>query len=322
VSRAEIPLETEPTFSGWLWVGTGLGILGSVRIGVDLPYFEDPGAIRAFAQAVEEIGFHHLGFSEHVVSARGTAYPPNFATDDPWHESFTLLGFVSAVTSRIELNPAMVLLTLRPTVLAAKQAAEIDLLSSGRLRIAASVGWNLEELRAHGVDPATRAALFEEQVVAMRRLWTEDTVDFAGTHVQLDGVSLHPRPKRSIPLWFGAGNFASGGVPNDRSVDRMARLADGYKMFAPLSFDVPAGVAVLDRLRAAVAHAGRDVASFGLEARLAPQAVPEDEWISRVQVWKDAGATHLGLANRLGAGSVDQELERLQRFANATRHLW
>ncbi len=102
----------------------------------------------------------------------------------------------------------------------------------------------------------------------------------------------------------------------------MARLADGYKMFAPLSFDVPAGVAALDRIRAAVVDAGRDVSSFGLEARLAPQAVPEEDWISRVKVWKDAGATHLGLANRLGAGSVDQELERLQRFANATRHLW
>jgi probable F420-dependent oxidoreductase len=293
-----------------------------MRVGVDLPYFEDPGAIRAFAQAVEDIGFHHLGFSEHIVSARGTSYPPNFSSTDPWHESFTLLGFVSAITSRIELNPAMVLLTLRPTVLAAKQAAEADLLSGGRVRIAASVGWNWEELRAHGVDPSTRGALFEEQVIAMRRLWTEEVVDFAGTHFRLDGVSLHPRPKRVIPIWFGAGNFASGGVPNERSVDRMARLADGYKMFAPLSFDVPAGVAVLERIRAAVVLHGRDLATFGLEARLAPQAVPEDEWISRFQLWKDAGATHLGLANRLGAGSVDQELERLQRFASATQHLW
>jgi probable F420-dependent oxidoreductase len=293
-----------------------------MRVGVDLPYFEDAGAIRAFAQAVEEIGFHHLGFSEHIVSARGTSYPPNFSSADPWHESFTLLGFASAVTSRIELNPAMVLLTLRPTVLAAKQAAEVDLLSGGRLRIAASVGWNREELRAHGVEPSTRGLLFEEQVVAMRRLWTEEVVDFAGTHFRLDGVSLHPRPKRVIPIWFGAGNFASGGVPNERSIDRMARLADGYKMFAPLSFDATAGVAVLEQIRAAVVAHGRDLATFGLEARLAPQAIPEDEWISRFQLWKDAGATHLGLANRLGAGSVDQELERLQRFAKATQHLW
>jgi probable F420-dependent oxidoreductase len=293
-----------------------------MRVGVDLPYFADPGQIRAFAQAVEELGYHHLGFSEHVASARGTQYPPNFSADDPWHESFTLLGFIAAVTTRIELNPAMLLLTLRPTLLAAKQAAEVDLLSDGRLRIAASVGWNREEVLAHGVKPSTRAALFEEQVMAMRRLWVEDVVDVVGVHVKLDGVSLHPRPKREIPIWFGAGNFASGGVPSDRSIDRMARLADGYKMFAPLSFDPPAGVNVFNRIRTAVTAHGRDPEEFGLEARLAPQAVPESEWSSRLQLWKDAGATHIGLANRLGAGTVEQELDRLQRFRDHTHHLW
>jgi probable F420-dependent oxidoreductase len=294
----------------------------AVRVGVDLPYFEDPSEIRYFATAVEELGFAHLGFSEHIASARGTEYPANFATHDPWHESFTLLGFLAAVTSRIELNPAMVLLTLRPTALAAKQAAEIDLLSEGRLRIAASVGWNREEVRALGVDPSSRAGLFEEQVLCMRALWALDVVDFHGTHLQLDGVSLHPRPKRSIPIWFGGGNFASGGVPGDASIDRMARLADGYKMFAPLSFDTAKGIETIERIRDAVAARGRDVGTFGIEARLAPQIVPEDEWESLICLWSDAGATHLGLANRLGAGTVDQELARLERFASATRHLW
>jgi probable F420-dependent oxidoreductase len=293
-----------------------------MRVGVDLPYFCDAGEIRAFVTAVEEMGFDHLGLSEHVASARGTEYPPNFAADDPWHESFTLLGFVTALTRRIELNPAMVLLTLRPTVLAAKQAAEIDLLSGERLRMAVSVGWNREEVRALGIDPTTRATLFEEQIAAMRLLWTQDHVDFDGAHVRLEGVALHPRPKRSIPLWFGAGNFGSGGEPSQRSIDRMVRLADGFKMFAPLSFDVPRGIATLQKLTAALAASDRDPTSFGIEARLAPQAVPEDEWVSRLQTWKDAGATHLGLANRLGAGSVDEELARLERFVSATRHLW
>jgi probable F420-dependent oxidoreductase len=293
-----------------------------MRVGVDLPYFRDPGAIRDFVTAVEEMGFDHLGFSEHLASARGTEYPPNFRSDDPWHESFTLLGFVSAMTSRIELNPAMMLLTLRPTVLVAKQAAEIDLLSGERLRMAVSVGWNREEIRALGIDPTTRARRFEEQVVALRMLWTHDQVDFTGDHVQLDGVALHPRPTRSIPLWFGAGNFASGGEPNQRSIDRMVRLADGYKMFAPLSFDVPRGVNTIATLTDALRVAGRDRSTFGIEARLAPQAVPEDEWVDRLQTWKDAGATHLGLANRMGAGSVDDELARLKRFVTATRHLW
>jgi probable F420-dependent oxidoreductase len=293
-----------------------------VRVGVDLPYFEDPGTIREFVAGVEAMGYDHLGFSEHLASVRGTQYPVNFASDDPWHESFTLMGFLSAVTSRLELNPAMVLLTLRPTVLAAKQAAEIDLLSGGRLRIAASVGWNREEVRALGIDPSIRAGLFEEQITAMRALWTTDVVEFHGRHVRLDGVSLHPRPKRAIPIWMGAGNFGTGGVPGAKSIERMVRMADGFKMFAPLSFDVAKGLETIARLRSAVTDAGRDLATFGIEARLAPQALPEDEWIPRVQTWKDAGVSHLGLANRLGAGTVAEELVRLGRFADATRHLW
>ncbi len=293
-----------------------------MRIGVDLPYFEDPGAIRAFVSGVEELGYHHLGFSEHVASARGTDYPPNFSSVDPWHESFTLLGFLAAITTRIELNPSMVLLTLRPAVLAAKQAAEIDLLCGGRLRLGAAIGWNREEVRALGIDPANRAALFEEQVAVMRALWTSDRVDFAGTHIHLDSVAIHPRPRRSIPIWFGAGNFGTGGAPQPAAIDRIARLADGYKMFAPLSFDLEKGIAAIRRIRESVAARGRDLEAFGIEARLAPQTVPEDDWATRVEAWKNAGATHIGLANRLGAGSVDQELVRLSRFVDATKHLW
>ena len=293
-----------------------------MRVGVDLPYFQDPGEIRAFATAVEELGFDHLGFSEHVASGRGTPYPPNFAADDPWHESFTLLGFLAAVTTRIELNPAMLLLSLRPTVLAAKQAAEIDLLCGGRLRLAASIGWNRQEMVALGVDPATRAARFEEQVHVLRALWNDEAVVFHGEYEHLDGVSLHPRPGRTIPLWFGGGSFATGGAPTATVIDRMARLADGYKMFAPLSFDMPRATAVVAELRAAVVSAGRDPAGFGVEARLAPQAIGEDEWLPRLLAWRAGGATHLGLANRLGAGTVDQELARLERFVRITRPHW
>ena len=293
-----------------------------MRVGCDLPYFEDPGEIRAFARGAEDLGFHHLGFSEHVVSGRGTPYPDGFAPDDPWHESFTLLGFLAATTTRVELNTAMLLLPLRPAVLAAKQAAEIDLLSGGRLRLGVAVGWNREEVRALGVDPSTRGALLEEQVIAMRALWCDDVVDVDGVHVRLDGASMHPRPRRAIPIWMGGGNFGIGGVPPAAVVDRMARLADGWKMFAPLSFDLDAAAATIERVRAAVRAAGRDLSSFGIEARLAPQAVPEDDWLARVEYWRGLGVSHLGLANRKGAGGVDAELERLARFVNATRHLW
>lgn len=293
-----------------------------MRVGCDLPYFEDPGEIRAFARGVEALGFDHLGFSEHIVSARGTNYPDGFSPDDPWHETMTTLGFLAAVTTTIELCSAMLLLPLRSAVLAAKQAAEIDLLSNGRLRLGVALGWNREEVRALGVQPATRASRFEEQIEVLRALWTSDHVEFRGAYHDLDGVSLHPRPSRTIPIWMGAGHFGSGGVPGPGANTRMARLGDGWKMFAPLSFDLPRADAAIGALRAAVEAQGRNPLHFGIEARLAPQFVPEAEWAETVEHWTERGVSHLGLANRRGAGGVDQELARLERFATTTKHLW
>lgn len=128
-----------------------------MRLGCDLPCFADPGAVRAFAQAAEDIGYDHLDFSEHVATTLDEPLPPRMSRDDPWHECFTTLGFLAAVTSRIELTSSMLLLPLRPAVLAAKQAVEIDLLSGERLRLGVVVGWNAGEARALGVDPSSGA---------------------------------------------------------------------------------------------------------------------------------------------------------------------
>jgi hypothetical protein len=127
-----------------------------------------------------------------------------------------LLAFLAAITERIELNTGMTLLTLRPAALAAKQAAEVDLLSGGRLRLGVSVGWQHREMEAVGVDPSTRGKRIEEQIEAMRLLWTQPLVTYHGTHVVLDEVALHPRPSRSIPIWMGGGNFDTGGMPSRR----------------------------------------------------------------------------------------------------------
>ena len=196
----------------------------TLRLGCDVPYFEDPDDIRMFAQAAEEIGFDHIGFSEHVASSRLTEYPALFSYDDPWHESFTMLAFLAAVTTTIEVSSAMALVTLRDPVLVAKQAAEVDLLSRGRLRLAVSVGWNREEQRALGVDPATRGRRIEEMVPLLRRLWTEDAVTHSGESFTLDEVGIHPRPSRPIPIWMGGGGFEIAGSPR-RSLDATSGAA-------------------------------------------------------------------------------------------------
>jgi probable F420-dependent oxidoreductase len=293
-----------------------------MRVGVDLPYFAHAVEIRDYVQAAEGLGYAHIGFSEHVVSSSASQFPPGLSFDEPWHESFTLLAFLAAITEHIELNTGMTLLPLRPAALAAKQAAEVDLLSGGRLRLGVSVGWQHRELEAVGVDPSTRGARIEEQIEAMRLLWTQPLVTYHGNHVVLDEVALHPRPNRSIPIWMGGGNFDTGGMPRDVTIKRAARLADGFKMMAPLGINLDGMLQLVDRLRAEVAAAGRDAESFGLEGRLVTHVTPPDQWAPTVAAMRSAGVSHFGIANRIVAGTVADQIALITRVADATRDEW
>jgi probable F420-dependent oxidoreductase len=287
-----------------------------MKLGCDVPYLADPGEIRAFAQAAEDLGYDHLGFSEHVASAPDSPFPepaagrpgPRFRFEDPWHESFTMLGYLAGVTARIELSTSMALIGLRPAVLVAKQAAEIDLLSDGRLRLGVAVGWNPREYEALGVDPRTRGDRIAEQVEVIRQLWSEPVVTYRGRHIQLDGVGISPRPRRTIPVWMGAGSAATGGRPPERAMRRIARLADGYKMMAPLGGDRGTALEMMRTLLRYTAEAGREPRQMGIEARLIPHVTPPDEWAAVARSWSDAGATHLSLANRAGPGGVQAQI--------------
>ena len=293
-----------------------------MRVGVDLPYFAHAIEIRDYVQAAQELGYAHIGFSEHVVSSSASPFPPGLSFDEPWHESFTLLAFLAAVTEGIELNTGMTLLALRPAALAAKQAAEVDLLSGGRLRLGVSVGWQRRELEAMGVDPRTRGARIEEQIEAMRLLWTQPLVTYHGEHVVLDEVALHPRPDRSIPIWMGGGNFDTAGMPGDVTIKRAARLADGFKMMAPLGTNLDGMLRLVERLRTEVAAVGRDVESFGMEGRLVTHATPPDQWAEHVAAMRTAGLSHVGIANRIVAGTVADQIALITRVADATRAEW
>jgi probable F420-dependent oxidoreductase len=294
-----------------------------LRVGVDIPYIADPGAVRAFVQAVEGLGYDHLGFSEHVCSTLDTEFPgPMFTFDEPWRESFTLAAFVAACTSRIEINPAMLLLPLYQPVLAAKQAAEVANLSEGRLRLAASITWNDRECEALGVDSATRGARFEEQVVMLRRLWTERAVDHSGRFFELRQTGISPRPAAPIPIWFGAGQMPKGAVPSAVAIDRAARLADGFKFAAPTFLDQAQLERSISALRAAVSAEGRDSAAFGIEVRMIVQATTPDDYRGAVTRAKALGATHLGVANRIAGGTVDDQIAVCRTFAELTRDQW
>lgn len=294
-----------------------------MRVGVDIPYLAAAHDIRRYVQAIEELGFAHVGFSEHVCCTVDSKFPaPFFTFDEPWRETVTMATFVAGATQRIEVNPAMMLLPLYHPVLAAKQLAEIAGLSDGRLRVATSIGWNHREIETLGVDPTTRGARFEEQIEVMRRLWSEPVVDHAGRFFELREVGISPRPAAPIPLWMGAGRIDRGGFPSPFAVARAARVADGFKFAAPTFLDRDQVARHVDQLRVAVGAAGRDPEHFGIEVRMMAQAVTPAEWSSVVRWGKDLGVSHFGLANRIVGGSVDEQIEMCRQFVDETREWW
>lgn len=290
-----------------------------MRLGCDVPFFATSHETRDFAQGAEELGYDTLNFSEHVAATRDSAFPPGFSFDDCWHEAFTQAAFLSAVTERIELSTSMALLALRPTVLAAKQAAEVDLLSGGRLRLGVSMGWNSREIAALGHDPVERGVKLEEQIAVLRLLWTQPAVSFSGRFHQLVEVGISPRPPAPIPIWLGAGRFETSGVPSDRSLHRVVRVADGFKMMAPLGLQPHVARDVLERMRRLADESGRDPASIGIEARLLTQVTPIGEWRSAVDYWARCGVDYVSLGNRILRNDVNEQLRVLQQFISVVR---
>jgi alkanesulfonate monooxygenase SsuD/methylene tetrahydromethanopterin reductase-like flavin-dependent oxidoreductase (luciferase family) len=186
----------------------------------------------------------------------------------------------------------------------------------------AAIGWNDKECAALGVAPATRGRRFEEQVALLRRLWAERAVTHDGEFFRLDQVGISPRPGRPIPVWMGAGPIAAGGLPGPRARDRIARIADGFKLLAPAALEPERARAVLADLLDRVAAQGRDPDAFGIEARLVLRLTPPPQWRPLVQFWREAGATHLGVSTRLADGDVAAQTGRAAAFAESTRDLW
>ena len=250
------------------------------RIGISLPVREleeDLAGLREFAQTAEELGFTHLRVPDMVLRPGGGHLL----------ESLTLLSWVAAATSTIELVPSVIILPARQTALVAKQAAALDVLSGGRLRLGVGVGRSAEEYAALGQDLHTRGRRCEEQIELLRLLWTQDEVHFAGRWDRIDGAGINPLPvQRPIPLWIGPGG---GGAVADAVLRRIGRQADGW--FAIIARgDVPAA---LSRIRREAEAAGRDPSAIGTEGAVAVPGKPAAEWLAEVKAWTEAGATHL-----------------------------
>jgi probable F420-dependent oxidoreductase len=299
------------------------------RIGLVIPQAEigsDVGALREFAQRAEGNNFGYIAVADHVIGADPSVhnheYLNYYSSRTPVTECLTLLAFVAAMTDRIGLATSVLVLPQRQTALVAKQAAQLDLLSGGRLRLGVGVGWNQVEFEALGASTYRfRGRHLEEQIDVLRALWTQDLVTFHGEGHDLDAVAIFPPPlQRPIPIWIGVGG---PGVRQftDPVLRRIGRQADGWCPNLPAEEWVSE---IVDRVRNHAIDAGRDPASIGFEGRVNVSITNEDEWEPLIRMWKGLGVTHLLVdtrdhrapdgIRRLPLEFPDAHLERAARF--------
>ena len=288
-----------------------------MRIGVVFPQTEigaDAGAVRAYAEHVEGLGYAHLLAYDHVVGADTAVHADwngPYDMHNTFHEPLVTFGYLAAVTTTLEFVTGVLILPQRQTVLVAKQAAEVDLLSGGRLRLGVGLGWNAVEYEALGEDFSTRGKRCDEQVALMRKLWTEPSVSYDGDYHRVTGAGLAPLPiQRPIPVWFGASS--------PRALRRAGRLGDGW-------FPMVAPGPKLERARQEVAQAatdaGRDPALIGMQGQVSWNG-NTDDLAEGLQSWAGAGASHASV-NTMNAGleSVDQHLSALTAAAEIARQI-
>jgi probable F420-dependent oxidoreductase len=260
-----------------------------MKIGAIFPHQEigsDPAVIRDWAQTAEGLGYASLLAYDHVIGAVHENREPRlwgpYTEESAFHEPFVLFGYLAACTTTVDLATGILILPQRQTVLVAKQAAQVDLLAGGRLRLGVGTGWNYVEYDSLNEDFSNRGKRQEEQVELLRKLWSDPVIDYSGEHHRVDRAGLKPLPGRQIPIWFG------GFAPV--AFQRAARIGDGF-MFGGGQDDNLAGY---DLVQAALETNGRDPATFGIEAFMNYQSGP-DNWRGEIEAWKERDADFVSM---------------------------
>lgn len=284
----------------------------SLPIGVVLPHEEiplDAIALRDYAQAMEALGVESIGVLDHVLGADTTHRPDlhgPHGLESRCHEPMVLFGFLAAVTTKVRLTTEVLVLPQRQTALVAKQAAEIDVLSGGRLRLGVGLGISDVDYGGLGADFHNRGRRIEEQVQVLRAFWTQEVVSFQGRWHHISEAGINPLPvQRPIPFWFGGGRV-------EASLRRIAKLADGwFPSFAPDG----EGAARIEQVRGYAREVGRDPATIGIEGRVRLRAGTIDDCIRCYEAWQALGVSHvLADAREMGEHSVDGHVALVRRF--------
>ncbi len=286
-----------------------------MRIGVVFPQTEigaDPLYIKDYAQTAEELGFSHILAYDHVIGANPASRPgwrPPYTHLDIFHEPFVLFGYLAGATQKIEFVTGIIILPQRQTVLVAKQAAALDILSGGRLRFGIGIGWNPVEYEALGENFANRGRRCEEQIEVMRRLWSQELVNFNGRWHKITDAGISPLPvQRPIPVWFGGSDM--------RVLRRLGRLGDGW--FPRLAPDGKCR-AMIETIRGYARENGRDPSTIGIDGRISYGQGSAEEWRNDLEAWKTLGATHVSFNTmKAGLNSPSAHIEALRRFSKVT----
>jgi probable F420-dependent oxidoreductase len=283
-------------------------------VGVTFPQTEigaDPGGVRAYAQAAQELGYRSLLVYDHVLGADPAAYPGwsgPYTAETLFHEPFVLFGYLAAAAPELELVTGVIILPQRQAALVAKQAAEVDVLTGGKLRLGVGIGWNYDEYEGLGEDFKSRARRFEEQIELMRRLWQAPVITFEGRFHRVTAAGINPLPvQRPIPVWIGGSA--------EPAIKRAAELADGFFPQRPLE---GGWAATLEKMRGWREAVGKDWATFGLEARINAGTGTPDDWRQAADEWRALGVTHLSVNTMNGGlGGPDAHIRRIREVKAA-----
>lgn len=284
-----------------------------MEFGVVFPHNEigtDPDAIKAYAQGAEALGATHMLIYDHVLGAdpdRPGGWQGPYDKDTAFHEPMTTFAYIAAVTERIQMGTNVLILPQRQTALLAKQAAEVDLLSRGRLRLGVGTGWNQIEYEALNEEFKTRGKRQVEQVELLRKLWAEDSLTFDGRYHKVSAASINPRPERSIPIWFG------GHAPV--VLKRCAEMGDGW---IPIMGPSDTAAACIETLKQHRAEAGLSWEDFGIQAQIQTRGASPEKWADACERWDKLGATHIAIVTHTaGFNGVDEHLGGIEAFLRA-----
>ena len=271
-----------------------------MKLGVTFPQNiigGDPLIVRDFAQTAESLGYAHIVAYDHVLGINPAAYPDwkgPYTSRDLFHDPFTLFSYMAGITTHIELSPQIVILPQRQAVLVAKQAASLDVLCNGRLRLGIGIGWNKVEYIGLSQNFHDRGKRSEEQMAVMRALWANPHVQFAGEQHTIPNAGINPLPKqRPLPIWIGGGA--------DKTYDRIGRLGDGWINI----YYAPAATAPgIEKIHTAAEKAGRDPQQIGLDCWVGMGNSNADDWRNEIEAWRKLGATHITLNTVFNRGHI------------------